>query len=160
MRYRAAERNVGGLRQRGNRAWLRRRPIELVAGHGNQRHAQPLYRGQQLQDLGSLTTGGQSHHDVTAHHHTQVAVHGFGGMQKQGRASGRGKRGRNFACDQPALAHAGYHHPPGTAVEQLDGPIETLCHRPSQTVSQGAQGCGFDANHIFASIFHEGGCCI
>ena len=155
MRHRAVERDVGSLRQRRKCARVFPRRVEFIAGHGDQRHAQPLHGSQHLQDFGRLAAGRQRQHYVATHHHAQVAVHGFGGMQKQrGTASG-GERGRDLARDQSALAHASDHDAAGATIQHFNRAIEVLAHGPGKPVSQSAQGCGFNANNIFANTFHE-----
>jgi len=62
----------------------------------------------------------------------QVAVDGFGGMQKQSRRTGRTERCGNLLGNDAALAHAGDHDAAplvAAAEDQLNGASKRLGHR-------------------------------
>ncbi len=63
--------------------------------------------------------------------HAQVAVDGFGGMQKKGRRAGGAECGGDLLGDDAALAHAGDHDAAiflAAAEDQLDGAGEGFGH--------------------------------
>src|SRR4029077_1270573 len=92
--------------------------------------------------------------DVAAHDHAEVAVHGVDGVhEKRGRSDGA-ERGGDLARDEAALPQAGNAHAATTAVYQLEGAIEGGGHGSGDTVGQGTQGLGFDADHVFAGVLH------
>ena len=109
--------------------------MQIIAGHGDERNAESLHGGQQLQDFVGLSAGRKGEDHIAANHHSEVAVQGFGRMKKQCRTSGRGKRGRDLARDQSAFAHAGNHDPARATVKQFHCPFKVRQHRPRQTVS-------------------------
>jgi hypothetical protein len=53
--------------------------------------------------------------------HTNIAVNGFGRMQKKSRSSGRGKRCRNFARDMSGFAKPAYNNSASATQYQFDG---------------------------------------
>ena len=73
----------------------------------DQRVALALERGQQAQNLLRLAAGGERDDHIAGQQHAQVAVDGFGGVQKQGRRAGGAERGGDLLGDDAALAHAG-----------------------------------------------------
>ena len=93
--------------------------------------AQPLHRGQQLQDLRRLSAGGKRDHHVAAHHVAQVAVQRFGRMKKESRGAGRAESSGNLARDDAALAHAGNHDAPRAAVEESNARSKSSAMGPA-----------------------------
>src|ERR1019366_8908275 len=128
---------------------------EIVASHGDERHCEPLHRGQKLHDFGGFAAGGKCEHNIAADHHSQVAVQGFGGMEKKSWVSGGRQRGGHFASDDSALAHSGDDDATGTVVEQLDGALEIARHRSGDTIGECAQCFGLGAHDSLANIFHD-----
>ena len=128
----AVERHIARLRQRRLQ----------IAAETDQRIAFALERRQQSQNLLSLAACGERNDHVAGHQHAEVAVHRFGGMQKQCRASGRTQRCGNLLRDDAALAHAGDDHAPialAAAHNQLDGAIKVCGHRAIEPRGQRLQ---------------------
>ena len=89
---------------------------------------------QQRQQLGALARVGQGQQHVAAHHHAEVAVAGFGGMEEECTGAGAGQRGGDLARHVPALAQAADDHAP------VGGWIGG-----GQAQRAGARECGIDA---------------
>ena len=86
--------------------------VELrVAGHHDERHAEPLQMRHQHDELGRLAGVGDGEHDVGARDHAEIAVARLGGMQEEGGRAGAGERRGDLAGDVAGLAHAGDDHP-------------------------------------------------
>ena len=126
----------------------------LIPGHRNQRHPQPLDGRQQLQNLFRLTACRERQHHIAAHHHAQIPMHRIHRVQIQRRCPGGTERRRNLARNQPALAHAGHHHAPRATKQQLHGALKRLRHGAPNPVRQRAQGLRLNAHHVLASMFH------
>ncbi len=127
-RHRQVEVGVAGERGRG------------VGGHRHQGDAQALERlDQPHQLLGGAGVGGGEHH-VARHEHPEVAVHGLGGMEEEGRGAGRGEGGGHLLHHQAALAHPRADHPAGAAAQQLDGPVEVLVELRDQAADRRGLG--------------------
>src|SRR5580704_8918159 len=95
--YRAVERDITRTSERG---------IE-VAAEGNKRITDAFECGEQAQYLLGFTGGGEREHNVAPGEHAQIAVDGFGGMEKKRGRAGGGERGGDLLRDDAALAHAG-----------------------------------------------------
>ncbi len=112
-------------------------------------------RHQQLQNLFRLAAGGERQHHVAAHQHAQIAMDGLSRMKIQRRRPGRAERGRNLARDDPALAHAGYHHAAAAGIQAFHGALKILRHGTINAVGQFAQRFRFNAYYVGTSGFHS-----
>ena len=58
-----------------------------IAAEADQRVALAFEEGEQAKNLLGLAAGRKRDNHIAGHEHAQVAVDGFGGVKKQGRAS-------------------------------------------------------------------------
>ena len=98
-------------------AWRAEAALGL-AGHRDQRDAEPLDRRHDRRDLVALAGVRDREDDIARRHHAEVAVARLARMDEHGRRSGRGERRRDLAADVAALAHS--HHD-DTAPAAKDG---------------------------------------
>ena len=108
-----------------------------------------LEGGEQAQDLLGFAAGGEGDHHVARHEDAEVAVDGFGGVQKQGRRARGTEGGGDFLGDDAALAHAGDDHAAvrfAAADDQVDGAVEAGLHRAFETAGEGFEGGCFGAH--------------
>ena len=80
-----------------------------IARHGQQRHAQTRHMRQQRQHLGCFAGIRHGQQYIVARDHADVAVTGFGGVQKESGCTGAGQRRGQLAANVPRFAHTGHH---------------------------------------------------
>jgi hypothetical protein len=86
----------------------KRRPS--AAGEDHQLHPNPRQHRQQADQLFALAGVRESDQDIAFGEQAEIAVQGFGGVQKVRGRSGGPQRGGDLACDEAALADAGDDH--------------------------------------------------
>ena len=119
-----------------------------VAGQADHRHAEPLDRGENLQDLFGLAAVGEGDDEVAARHHAEVAVDPLGGMQEDRRHADARERGGDLAADDPRFPHAGYDHAALAPIEQRYRLLESLI----QTVDEREDRVRLDLQHLAAAL--------
>jgi len=77
-------------------------------------------------ELSGFAAVGQGQDDVLAADHSQVSVHGFHGMKKQGRGAGAAERGHNFSAHDPRFADSRNNDSPSAPVNPLNRDSEGL----------------------------------
>ena len=97
--------DVGRLRQRGGAA----------ASDGDDRQAQSLEVRQQHHHFGCFAGVGNGDDHVAARHHAQIAVRGFGRMEKERGCARAGQRGGDLAPYMTRLSQTGDDHTTGGA---------------------------------------------
>ena len=75
--------------------------------HADQRDGVALGEGDDRGEFDRLAGPGEGEQDVAVLDHPEVAVAGFGGMDKGGRLAGGGERRGDLPGDVPGFAHAG-----------------------------------------------------
>ena len=70
-----------------------------IARECDERDFEALQRVEQRDDFARFAAVGDGEHHVAASDHSEVAVQGFGGMQKKGRRASAGEGGGNFLAD-------------------------------------------------------------
>jgi hypothetical protein len=87
-----------------------------------------------------------------------LAVYGFGGMQKQGRASGGAQRGGDLLRDDTALAHASDDDAAAclSALDnEIDGSLEVCGHGAFKTGGELLQCFCFNANELCRGVLRH-----
>jgi hypothetical protein len=125
--------------------------MEGVSGEGDDWDSDALDGGQEFEDFGGFSGGGESQDEVAAHDHAEISVQGFGGMEVEGGGSGGCEGGGEFAADESTLAHAGDDDASGAGEDEFEGALEVGGHGPADAVGEAAQGFGFNAYNVFGS---------
>ena len=99
-RHAAVEHQVGITREGGLQ----------TARHGDHGRAQTPQHGQDGREFAAFAAVGDGQHQVVAGDHAQVAMAGFGGMDKKRGGAGGGQRGGDLAAHMAAFAHAHHYH--------------------------------------------------
>ncbi len=120
-----------------------------IAGEADQGVALALEHGEQAEDFFGFAAGGERDDDVAGHEHAQVAMDGFGGVQKQGRRAGGAERGGDLLGNDAAFAHSGDDNAAvalAAAKDKLDCAAEWLGHLAFKTEGECFERCRFGAD--------------
>jgi hypothetical protein len=120
-----------------------------IADEADQGVALALEEGEQAENLLGLAAGGERNDHIAGHEHAQVAVDGFGGVQKEGGRACGAERGGDLLGNDAALAHAGDHDAAvilAAVKDQLDGAAEGFGHGAFKALGEGFESGCFGAD--------------
>ena len=84
----------------------------------------PLESGQECAELIGLPGVGEDQCDIAGRGHSEVAMHRFGGMEKEGGCPRGGQCRRDLSSNMTRLAHAGHDNAPYAGDDALDGLVK------------------------------------
>ena len=137
------ERNDAGLGEGGG----------VASAEADKRDADAFEGGDELEQLVGFAGVRESEDDVAAGEDADVAVEGFGGVQKVRGGAGRDHRGGDFARDEAAFADAAEDHAVvglGGVDDERAGGVESGVHGAAggKAESEGLERGGFNLDQV------------